>query len=243
MYQDIIKVPYLTVPSMQRYYGPLYNSKPDILIINEKKEELEKYNTNLFGSLPGYDSIVNKVSALLCKTETNNIVDLALNFEEDIAILKDGKLISICFCFPSSWIPAQRLGLSLAEIHTPVADNEKLVAISSKIASTISSSGPYRRYVWTITNNPKLSNYPSNQEHKSTAIDNLYFRYEIQTTLPIIDENACVFFVKVSVVPLNEIWVNKTYRELIVQSINSMSDNILQYKKLTYIKELLNKNV
>jgi hypothetical protein len=41
-------------------------------------------------------------------------------------------------------------------------------------------------------------------------------------------------------IPLEVVWVEQEKRELILDSINSMSENILQYKKLHQVKEMLN---
>jgi hypothetical protein len=65
-------------------------------------------------------------------------------------------------------------------------------------------------------------------------MDDLYFRWEKQTTARI-DNDTSLFFVKVNVVPLQQV-----YNQKILDSINSMSINVLAYKNLTNIKNLLN---
>jgi hypothetical protein len=62
----------------------------------------------------------------------------------------------------------------------------------------------------------------------------LYFRVETQTSVPLNDETS-LFLIKVEVVPLSKIWNIK-----ILESINSMSENVLNYKDLLQIKKLLN---
>ena len=44
-----------------------------------------------------------------------------------------------------------------------------------------------------------------------------------------------VFFLKIEVLPLKEVWSKN-----ILESVNSMSDNILNYKDLVEIKDFLN---
>ena len=65
--------------------------------------------------------------------------------------------------------------------------------------------------------------------------DSLYFRVETQTSTPI-DKNTSLFLIKVEVFPLRDIWDPK-----ILDSINSMSESILNYKGLVEIKDLLNR--
>ena len=93
----------------------------------------------------------------------------------------------------------------------------------------------FRRWVWTVTVNPDLSNHPDNQKNiNPTSIDDLYFRWETQTTARV-DNDTSLFFVKVDVVPLRTVW-----NQRILDSINSMSDAVLTYKNLHNIKRLLN---
>jgi hypothetical protein len=93
----------------------------------------------------------------------------------------------------------------------------------------------FRRHVWTVTNNPHLSNHPSTRiDTVPQSMDDLYFRWETQTTARV-DNDTSLFFVKVDVVPLREVWDQR-----ILDSINSMTDTVLTYKNLHHIKKLLN---
>jgi hypothetical protein len=231
---DFVKTPYTTGPNMIRNSGPVFISPPDQKIIQSKKLELEKYSTDLWAQGENLKKVISK-AAEYCNVYTDNIVDLALRLEEDIAVMHRGRLAAICFCFPSGFKPAERVGMLLGDIHKPVADGEMLVRASSGITRVMCEQPSFRRYVWTITANPDLSNHPDN--HKNTipvGIDDLYFRYETQTTARV-DDDTSLFFVKVDVVPLRNVWNQK-----ILDSINSMSDAVLEYKNLHYVKKLLN---
>lgn len=231
---DFVKTPYTTGPNMVRNAGPVFISSPDQKIIQSKKLELERYSTDLWAQSENVEKVISK-AAEYCNVYTDNIVDLALRLEEDIAVMYQGRLAAICFCFPSGFKPAERVGMLLGDIHKPVADGEMLVRASPGITRVMCEQPSFRRYVWTITANPDLSNHPDN--HKNTipvSIDDLYFRYETQTTARV-DDDTSLFFVKVDVVPLRNVWNQK-----ILDSINSMSDAVLEYKNLHHIKHLLN---
>ena len=92
-----------------------------------------------------------------------------------------------------------------------------------------------KRWVWTVTTSNELSNFPDYTKPEISTFENLYFRVETQTTAPI-DEETSLFFIKVDVLPLAEVWDEK-----ILESINSMTENVLKYKGLEQIKELLNR--
>lgn len=231
---DFVKVPYTTGPNMIKNTGPVFISSPNQEIIKKKKIELEKYSADLWGQEPRAESIVKK-AAEHCNVYTDDIRDLALMLEEDVAVMHKGKLSAICFCFPSGFKPADRVGMMLGDIHKPVADGELLVKASPGIARVMTEQPSFRRWVWTVTVNPDLSNHPDNQKNiNPTSIDDLYFRYETQTTAKV-DSDTSLFFVKIDVVPLKTVW-----NQRILDSINSMSDAVLTYKNLHNIKKLLN---
>ena len=92
-----------------------------------------------------------------------------------------------------------------------------------------------KRWVWTITTFPELSNFPGFKKPEVSKIENLYFRLETQTSVPL-DSETSLFFIKVEVIPLLTIWNVR-----ILDSINSMTENVLNYKDLMQIKKLLNK--
>lgn len=231
---DFVKTPYVTGPNMVRNTGPVFISPPSQDVIKQKKIELDRYGADLWAQLPKSESVVWR-AAEFCGVYSDNIVDLALRLEEDVAVMYQGKLEAICFCFPSGFKPAERVGMPLAEIHRPVADGDLLVRASPGIARVMCEKPSFRRHVWTITVNPDLSNHPSNKKDIVAAgIDDLYFRYETQTTASI-DHETSLFFVKVDVVPLKTVWNHK-----ILDSVNSMTDTVLTYKNLHEIKKLLN---
>lgn len=86
--------------------------------------------------------------------------------------------------------------------------------------------------------NPDLSNHPdTKKEINPQSIDDLYFRVETQTTASV-DKDTSLFFVKVEVVPLKSVWCQQ-----IADSVNSMSDAVLDYKNLHQVKELIKRLV
>jgi hypothetical protein len=229
---------------MKQNYGPVFNSQPDQQYLDQKIVELEKFGSDLYSETfeSKTNHLIEKACDYLSVPTKSNIKDFALMFEEDVAIMHRGMLSAICFCFPSSWVPSERIGLTLSDIHKPVADSDKLVQASNKLSSTMADTakGSFTRQVWTITQTVGLSNHP---EYRSTdiptSINDLFLRVETQTTAPIGDNQTSLFFVKINVVPLVEIW--HLFGQKIKMSVNSMSESVLQYKNLTHIKPILNR--
>ncbi len=223
---------------MIRNTGPVRVTPPDPYIKLKKLKELAVHGTDLWGETPEAGGSIARAGELL-GVKADNIVDLSLGCEEDLAILDNGKLSAICFCFPSGFVPRERVGLTLADIHKPVADGEQLVRASPKIAETLCRETSMRRWVWTLTANPNHSNHPSHRGDNYTAntLNDLYFRWETQTTLSL-GPNSALFLVHVNVVPLGEVWQENSAQ--IRASINSMSEAVIDYKNLRTIRDLVN---
>ena len=231
---DFVKTPYTTGPNMIRNAGPVFISPPNQDIIKQKKIEIDKFGKDLYGQTEGLEKVIAR-AAKYCNVYSDNVLDLALRLEEDVAVMHQGRLAAICFCFPSGFKPAERVGMMLGDIHKSVADGELLVKASPGISRVMTEQPSFRRWVWTVTTNPNLSNHPDERiDTVPQNIDDLYFRWETQTTARI-DEETSLFFVKVDVVPLKTVW-----NQRILDSINSMSDAVLTYKNLHNIKKLLN---
>lgn len=234
-----VKVPYTVGPDIVKYEGPAFNVHPDPVYLSEKNKELELNEHQICGSIS--DNYLHHLNAF-CGFDLNvSLPGICLKLEEDVAILKDGYLQSIGFCFPSGFYPIQKLGLSFFDMHLPVGDGETLRKSSEKVSALISKKDAmFRRHVWTLTSLPSLSQLPSYTKPVAQSIDDLYFRTETQTTVGI-DGSICLFFVKVDMHPLQQVWDDKEKRQMVVESINSMSEIVVTYKNLHLIKEIVNK--
>ena len=144
-----------------------------------------------------------------------------------------GKLEAISFLFPSGWIPSKALGKNFSFLHNPVADNDLLIKSGNKLSKYMCKH-TIQRWVWNVTTIQELSNHPKVVRPEIVSFEKLFFRLETQLSTPL-DTHSSLFLVLVEVFPLSEVW-----DPIILDSINSMSENILSYKKLTDIKKYLN---
>ena len=233
-----VKVPYTVGPDIVKYEGPAFNVHPDPAYLLEKKKELEVNEHQICGCIS--TNYLHHLNAFCGFDLSVSLPEICIRLEEDVAILKDGFLQSIGFCFPSGFYPTQKLGLSFFDMHLPVGDGETLRRSSEKVSALISKKDAmFRRYVWTLTSLPTLSQLPSYTKPVPQTIDDLYFRTETQTTVGI-DGSICLFFVKVDMHPLQQVWDDVGKRQSIIDSINSMSEVVIAYKNLALIKEIVN---
>ena len=232
-----VKVPYTVGPDIVKYEGPAFNANPDPTYLLEKKKELELHGSHVCGTIS--NNYLHHLNTF-CGIDVNTTLpEICVKLEEDFAILKDGHLHTIGFCFPSGFYPAQKLDLSFFDMHLPVGDGETLRRSSEKVSALISKQDAmFRRYVWTLTSLPTLSQLPSYTKPTPESINDLYFRTETQTTVGI-GGDICLFFVKVEMHPLQLVWEDPEKRTLIVDSVNSMSEAVLGYKNLAFIKSII----
>lgn len=236
-----VKAPYTVSADIVKYSGNAFNRYPDPSYLLQKKHELDTMGNDLSATVDEAIPLVEMMGKFCGLDNAVDIRSFAMECEEDLAILHKGKLVSICFCFPSGFVPAQKLGESFFGLHLPVADGDNLRASSEKVAAIISRDGAlFRRHVWTVTSLPGLSQHPAYQRPAATGIHDLYFRTETQTTVGIAGD-CCLFFVKVDMHPLALVWEEQSKRSLLLESINSMTASTLEYKNLHQVKEILNK--
>jgi len=93
---------------------------------------------------------------------------------------------------------ANREWLSFAEVHTPVADFEKMRKASRAIVEAIVTKGPYVRFVWGVATDHRLNHHPvaSTGRQFSPVRPVLYLRVERQTLWPFPDESASLFSIR-----------------------------------------------
>jgi hypothetical protein len=247
-FSDIVKVPYTTIPRMQKYEGDLLVQPASQIHLNEKRKELmwEKsskkfdpsFGLSFASDLARARKLIKKTSNILGFGNINHIVELCSNIQEDLVIVDHGRISAACVCFPSGWNPFTTQGKTLEQIHAPVADGDTLRKMSDKLSQLMCGEHRYHRYVWTVTTNKYLSAHPFYKRSPASSINDLWFRQEHQITFPIQKNYTSGFLIDVSVCPLT--FLSNEQQELIRQSINSMSDNVLKYKHLEDIKSIIN---
>lgn len=236
-----VKVPYVVAADISKYQGEAHNINPNATYLDQKRLEINRFGMDLCASGSGTEAVMPTIADYLRKP-VKDIKTLALEMEEDIAVLHKGILASICFCFPSGFIPSQKIGMTFMEMHNPVADADRLLSASDKLTALISKEGNvFRRYVWTLTTLPELSQHPALPRPQPIRVEDVYFRTETQTTIGLAN-NVCLFLVKVEMQPLSVIWDDATRKKILRDSINSMGDATLTYKKLHQIKQILNES-
>ena len=241
--KEIVQTPYTTSPR----FTPIDSVKFKDYLQEAFEERLNEYNT-LLGDM-SFESDLAVEKKLVKKTsEAMNlsdcpfldIIEMGLEIPDDVIIMYKGKVEAAFVAMASSWNPRTVQGKTLAEVHQPVADNEMLVRASDGIWRSMTSGKSFHRYVWGISPLKSLSNHPRHKKPSFKSLNDLYFRIEHERTLTV-DEDTAAFFIDVEVMPLSTVFhLKQEYKGLIKDSINSMSENLLAYKNLEEVKEMIN---
>jgi hypothetical protein len=177
---------------------------------------------------------------------------LTLGMQEDFVILHDEPLDQdwemrtrfLSVCFPSNWNPSEKINLNFQAIHVPVADNAMLQAGAKGIVDLAFRKNTMVRHVWLLTPNSDLPSHPLHRPSlwkdaveragSGSLLDQLYFRVERQTTLPLPDLKRGVFLIRVMLAPVTEVLKVAPERAAqLAEALRSMSANIVEYRGMT----------
>jgi hypothetical protein len=173
---------------------------------------------------------------------------LALAFVQDVAVIEsDGRIPWIAACLPSNWAPEDKVGRVFTQVHAPVADNAMLLAAAGALADLVTSGEEWERYVWTITDDPRLHRHPRRAPpvRWDSAVDadglaaRAWLRTERQTFLPVAGQRQAVFTIEIEVRPLVDAMTDADAAQRLHASLASMSAAVLAYRGLAPARERL----
>jgi hypothetical protein len=183
---------------------------------------------------------------------------LTEGMQEDYVVLHDEdegmrtRFLSVCF--PSNWAPAKKMGLDFAAIHAPVADNALLQAGGKAIIDMAFRQASMLRHVWLLTPNDDLAQHPETRctrwedavaaadvpSASGRLLDQVFFRVERQTTLPLPALRRGVFFIRVMIAPLADVLAVGSERPFdMLEALRSMSGAVVAYRGMTAVHERL----
>lgn len=178
-----------------------------------------------------------------CHSWDNGIWELSTRLQEDFVIWapnRNGDLSAqiLSVNLPSGWNPKTKVNKTFLEIHEPVPDFDTVNRAARHIAEMITQKGPFVRYVWTIANSDQLNRHPDlTKDWSDETINDMWFRYERQITLPMGD--AALFLIRVYQIPLKKLFRSRKKKAQVIESIQSMTQAVLDYKNLNYVRSVL----
>lgn len=173
--------------------------------------------------------------------------------QEDLVIMQrdrgeaesSARAVYLHVSFPSGWCPACALGETFAAIHAPVPRVDNFTdAKRNAHAANLFGSRTRARYVWTVTADDRIDrracaaaqpHFPR-IDNDWTAVDSaasIFLRVERQIIVPMQrsgDSETAVFLIRVH--QRSAMSLTALQRHALANSIDSMHDDIAQYKGL-----------
>lgn len=177
--------------------------------------------------------------------------------QEDFVVLHDEaagmRTRFLAVCFPSNWNPAEKLGLDFAAIHAPVADNAMLQAGAQGIVDMAFRKASMLRHVWLLAPDADLPQHPearrtrwedalqqADTSSSGRLLDEVFFRVERQTTLPLPALRRGVFFIRVMVCGLTDVLRVAPGRAAdLHEALHSMTDAVARYRGMHGVRPRL----
>lgn len=167
----------------------------------------------------------------------NNYLEIAKEIDEDLIIHRIDQekdyTSSVHVCFPSQWLPEEKVGKSFEEVHAPVPMN---LINSKKLVGAIINGGAFERFVWSVVYEKKYNFHPRFKfKYFDTKNPQVYVKVERQVTVGFPKENFCLFILRQYIIEEKNLDKN-----LLAKSIENMTKEQKHYKSLNNSNDLIN---
>ena len=164
--------------------------------------------------------------------------------EPDIVLMTrdaDGifRLRAGAVCFPSSWAPAEKAGLTLDEIHGVVPGlNPALAPAIGQFLHKLRPGAPFERANWGLAATPELNMHPALARPRLGALDvaRTWVRIEYQILAALPQTQGILFGIHIRNVPLAELLADPALRAGLHRALVTMPDALAAYKGLTAVR-------
>jgi hypothetical protein len=231
---------YSVLPALKKLEtSPFLNNE---ILIKERRLASEKQKVFFEHDIDQkiYDPICRYIS-----NETNQKIssfdEMALNLAEDVIIhrIKDEKdwMAAGHICLPSGWLPEEKIGKPLEEIHKPVPGMKNN---HFKLVETMINKGPFLRYVWSVIFEERYNFHPRIPKKEFNAVSNnlIFIKVEEQMTIGFPQVNAALFVLRQNIIKPQDIDYKGLY-----MSCSKMNELERKYKGISedfliYLKDL-----
>jgi hypothetical protein len=170
------------------------------------------------------------------ETKSGDYLSLAKEIDEDLIIQRlDDKqdwMASAHVCFPSGWLPSEKIGKNFDEIHAPVPMS---LHNSKKIVEAMIYKGIFERFVWSVVHEKKYNFHPRFKTKEFDASNPCVFiKIERQVTVAFPEQHFCLFILRQYLIDEKNI-----KKEALCSSLMKMKEPELKYKGIKSKEELI----
>ncbi|WP_069961817.1 heme-dependent oxidative N-demethylase subunit alpha family protein [Lacunisphaera limnophila] len=179
---------------------------------------------------------------------TRRLARLGGRLEPDLVLMAreaDGvfRLRAGAVCFPSAWVPAEKHGLTLDEIHGVVPGlNPALAPAIGQFLQRLRPGAPYERANWGLAATPELNLHPALGRPRLSAglgPAQLWVRIEDQILAALPVTGGILFGIRVRVVELAQLLAEPALRAGLHRALVTMPSELAAYKGLVSVRDEL----
>jgi hypothetical protein len=172
------------------------------------------------------------------------LLTLSRSLSPDFMLLSrdaDGtfRLQAAAVCFPSSWVPAEKIGLSLDDIHQIVPKlNATLGATISQFLTRLRPGIAYERANWGLAATPERNMHPAlHRPRLGLPVDpsRIWLRIEDQILAALPETGGILFGIRLRVIPLATILADPQLKPGFQRALATMPKDLADYKGLSAI--------
>ena len=221
--------------------------------IEMKRALIEERRDEVVACLPGAEEACEEVargvmrSIGIAPTDARGVealVEAALRVADDLCILipdAEGmpRLVAAVLCSPNRWRLTEKIGGTMASIHTPVARYDiDLDSPVNAVLTRLNVEKPMWRTNWGISNHASLFQPDIPPHTPDMDIADMWFRTEWQTLRRLPETGAILFTIRTYVEKLSD-FVTRDYAVVhdIGDIINKIPENVAQYKSIAPYRE------
>jgi len=197
---------YSVLPALKRLDGPVFVRDEEAGWYREEKERaLAQQQCCMRHELPPEleAAIVAWIVGQTNVVAPFTLEGVMLQLQEDIAIqrIDQGRdwLAGCHICFPSGWLPEEKIGRPLELIHSPIPGIN--LPTSHKLVETIVHHGPFVRYVWSVVYERAINYHPQYVKQPFDPNGPIYVKVERQVTWGFPEWNAAAFVLRQGLIP------------------------------------------
>ena len=207
---------------------------------------------DVIACLPGAEEACDEVAAgvmgsvgepLSSSTGIDALVDASLCVADDLCILQEDAhgvpvLTAAVLCSPNRWLLREKIGGTLAQIHSPVARYDTdLDSPVNAVMKRLTPDRPIWRINWGLSNHPALFQPVAPEATPGMDPGDLWFRVEWQTLRRLPVTGAILFTIRTHVQKLSD------FRERDIRLVHDfaelvlfLEDKVAQYKSIAPYK-------
>jgi len=201
------------------------------------QEACEEVAAGVLASIGASPSMESGIDAL---------VDAALHVADDLCILLPDehgvpRLVAGVLCAPNRWRLAEKMGGTLASIHSPVARyGDDVASPVNSVMMRLNIERPLWRTNWGISNHPALFQPETPPMTPDMDAGDMWFRVEWQTLRRLPITGGIVFTIRTYEEKLSDFMTrDKPLVQDIAELVNKIPEDVAVYKNIAPYREAL----